>query len=60
MMRTYNGPANGKGAVSEWTSSGSAGTGRMLITESVQPMRISIQVDWVKPFVARNLNASCG
>jgi hypothetical protein len=40
MMRTDSGPANGKGAVSEWTSSGSAGTGRMLIPESVQPMRI--------------------
>jgi uncharacterized protein YndB with AHSA1/START domain len=56
MMRTYGGPANGKGAVSEWTSSGSAGSGRMLITESLRPTRVSIQVDWVRPFVARNLN----
>jgi uncharacterized protein YndB with AHSA1/START domain len=56
MMRTYSGSANGKGAVSEWTGSGSSGRGRMFITESLRPTRISIQVDWVKPFVARNMN----
>jgi uncharacterized protein YndB with AHSA1/START domain len=56
MMRTYSGPANGKGAVSEWTGSGSSGRGRMFITESLQPTKISIQVDWMKPFVARNIN----
>jgi len=28
----------------------------MLITDSVPSTRISIQADWVKPFVARNVN----
>jgi hypothetical protein len=56
MQRTYNGPANGKGAVSEWTGSGNSGGGRMLINESLPPKKVSIQVDWVKPFVARNVN----
>jgi hypothetical protein len=56
MKTTYSGPANGKGAVSEWIGSGRSGNGRMLITESLPPRKISIQVDWVKPFVARNLN----
>src|SRR3984885_16081879 len=56
MKRTYSGPANGKGAVSNWTGSGSSGRGRMLITESLPSTRISIQVDWVKLFVARNIN----
>jgi hypothetical protein len=28
----------------------------MLITESLPTRRISIQVDWAKPFVARNIN----
>jgi hypothetical protein len=32
------------------------GKGRMLITDSLPSSRISIQVDWVKPFVARNIN----
>jgi uncharacterized protein YndB with AHSA1/START domain len=56
MKRTYNGPEHGAGAVSEWTGSGSSGKGHMLITDSLPSTRISIQVDWVKPFVARNLN----
>jgi uncharacterized protein YndB with AHSA1/START domain len=56
MKRIYSGPSNGKGAVSEWTGSGSSGKGRMLITDSLPSSRIPIQVDWVKPFVARNIN----
>jgi uncharacterized protein YndB with AHSA1/START domain len=56
MSRTYSGPASGKGAVSDWTGSGSTGRGRMLITDSLPSTRISIQVDWVKPFAARNVN----
>ena len=56
MTRTYSGSRNGTGAECEWTSSGSAGKGRMLITESVPPTRISIGVDWMKPFVAHNAN----
>jgi uncharacterized protein YndB with AHSA1/START domain len=56
MTRTYSGPANGKGAVSNWTGSGSSGRGAMLITESAPPKKVCVQVDWVKPFVARNVN----
>ena len=56
MNRTYGGAANGKGAVSEWNSTGSAGKGRMSITESVPPSMISIKVDFVKPFEAHNIN----
>jgi Polyketide cyclase / dehydrase and lipid transport len=56
VTRTYSGPAHGAGAVSEWAGSGKAGRGRMLITESIPSTRISIQVDWVKPFAARNMN----
>jgi uncharacterized protein YndB with AHSA1/START domain len=56
MKRTYSGPPHGAGAVSEWQSSGSAGAGRMSITESAPPTRISIQTDFVKPFAAHNVN----
>ena len=56
MKRTYNGPEHGAGAVSEWTGSGGSGKEHMLITDSLPSTRISIQVDWVKPFVARNVN----
>ncbi len=56
MKRTYSGPAKGTGAVSQWTSSGSAGAGRMLITQSVPERTVSVQVDWLKPFATRNQN----
>jgi carbon monoxide dehydrogenase subunit G len=56
MRRTYSGAANGTSAVSEWVSSGSAGKGRMSIIESTPPRMISVQVDFVKPFEAHNIN----
>jgi uncharacterized protein YndB with AHSA1/START domain len=56
MKRTYSGPATGKGAVSDWVSNGRAGRGRMAIVESVPTSKISILVDFVKPFETHNLN----
>jgi uncharacterized protein YndB with AHSA1/START domain len=56
MRRTYSGSENGVGAISDWNSTGSAGKGRMEITESVAPRKISIKVDFVKPFAAHNIN----
>lgn len=56
MKRTYSGPEEGVGATSDWDSTGSAGKGRMAITESVPPKRISVKVDFVKPFEAHNVN----
>ncbi len=56
MKRTFGGSEKGEGAVSDWESSGSAGKGRMTITESVPSRKISVKVDFVKPFEAHNLN----
>jgi uncharacterized protein YndB with AHSA1/START domain len=56
IQRTYSGPASGAGAASEWTSSGKAGSGKMSITESVPPSRVVIDVHFVKPFAAHNVN----
>lgn len=56
MSRTYSGTPSGMGAVSEWRSSGSAGKGRMSIIESIPPHAVSVQVDFVKPFAAHNIN----
>ena len=44
------------GAMSEWQGSGSTGKGRMLITESVPNGRVTVAVDFVKPFQAHNIN----
>jgi uncharacterized protein YndB with AHSA1/START domain len=56
MKRTYSGSASGAGAVSEWVGTGSAGKGQMTIIESAPLRRIVVKVDFVKPFVAHNVN----
>jgi hypothetical protein len=56
MSRTFGGATSGVGAYSEWTSSGKAGNGRMEITESMVPVKITVEVDFIKPFVAHNVN----
>lgn len=56
VQKTYTGPASGVGAAAEWNGSGRAGAAKMLITESVVPSKVSVQVDWIKPFRAHNLN----
>jgi len=54
--RTFGPISSGKGATSEWVGSGSAGSGRMEITDSVAPSRVIVAVDFRKPFVAHNIN----
>jgi uncharacterized protein YndB with AHSA1/START domain len=54
MARTYSGPASGAGAVSNWTSSGSAGRGRMKMADSEPPWRVLVAVDFVKPMALHN------
>ncbi len=56
MQRSYSGAAAGVGAISDWASTGSAGQGRMRITAAVPPSRISVQVDFARPFEAHNVN----
>jgi uncharacterized protein YndB with AHSA1/START domain len=54
--RTFGGTVTGEGASSEWVSKGEAGCGRMEITESTAPSKITVTVDFVKPFEAHNVN----
>jgi uncharacterized protein YndB with AHSA1/START domain len=56
IQRTYSGPAAGVEAMPEWQGSGSTGAGRRSITESVPNIRVSVTVDFVKPFQAHNIN----
>jgi len=55
MTRTYSGSSSGAGAVSTWTSKGSAGRGSMTIT-AAEPLHVSVTVDFIKPFAAHNLH----
>jgi len=56
MERTFGGAASGQGAFSEWISQGKAGCGRMEITEATAPFKITVRVDFARPFKARNIN----
>jgi uncharacterized protein YndB with AHSA1/START domain len=55
MKRTYAGSAYGKGAVYAWDSSGKAGVGRMEIADTSPPSRVTIKLDFDKPFATHNI-----
>lgn len=55
MTRTHGGAAAGKGAVYAWKGNNKVGEGRMEILESVSPSRLSIQLDFLKPWEAHNV-----
>jgi uncharacterized protein YndB with AHSA1/START domain len=56
MKRIYSGEESGAGAVSDWQGTGNTGKGRMTITESTAPNKLVVRVDFVRPFVAHNVN----
>jgi carbon monoxide dehydrogenase subunit G len=55
MKRTLSGAANGKGAVYEWEGNKDIGKGRMEITDASPPSKVTIKLDFVKPFEAHNI-----
>lgn len=56
MTRTYSGAESGTGAVYEWAGNSKAGAGRMEITDTAPPARITIKLDFYKPFKAHNIS----
>lgn len=54
---SYSGPTSGKGAVYTWEGNKNVGQGRMEIAESVPPSKVTIMLDFVKPFEAHNIVA---
>jgi len=54
MKRIYSGPASGKSAVYAWDGNKNVGSGRMEILESTPPSRVSIKLDFSRPFEAHN------
>ncbi|HEX6317412.1 MAG TPA: SRPBCC family protein [Burkholderiales bacterium] len=54
MKRSFSGPAAGKGAVYAWEGNGEVGQGRMQIADAVAPSRVTLKLDFVKPFEAHN------
>jgi uncharacterized protein YndB with AHSA1/START domain len=50
LTRTYSGPDAGVGAVYEWIGNRKAGAGRMEITDAVEPSKVQIALQFLKPF----------
>ncbi len=49
MKRTFSGTASGKGAVYAWQGNNKVGEGRMEVTESSPPSKVTIKLDFLKP-----------
>ena len=54
MQRSYGGSPSGKGATYEWSGNSKVGAGHMEILE-VSPARVSIKLDFIKPFEGHNV-----
>ena len=55
MKRTLSGAPSGSGAVYEWDGNKEIGQGRMEIVESVPPSRVTLKLDFTRPFKGHNI-----
>jgi hypothetical protein len=54
MKKTFTGAASGKGAVYAWAGNSKAGEGRMEITGTSPRSKVTIKLDFLKPFKSHN------
>ena len=54
MKRTHSGAASGTGAAYAWAGNNQIGEGRMEIIESSPPSKVTLRMDFIKPFAAVN------
>jgi uncharacterized protein YndB with AHSA1/START domain len=54
MTRSMSGPETGVGAVYEWNGNKKVGQGRMEVIQIAPPSKITIKLDFFKPFEAHN------
>ena len=57
MHKSYSGSNVGVGAIYSWSGNRKAGEGRMEITEAVEPSKMSIALDFLKPFKSSSVTA---
>ncbi|MBK6750261.1 MAG: SRPBCC family protein [Pyrinomonadaceae bacterium] len=55
MKPTYAGPASGVGSSYSWVGNDDVGEGKMTITQSHPNEHIAIELEFIKPFAAKNL-----
>ncbi len=54
LKRSFSGPPAGQGAVYAWEGNKDVGKGRMEITDVQPASKLTIQLDFIEPFAARN------
>jgi uncharacterized protein YndB with AHSA1/START domain len=54
MKKTFAGPARGRHSSYAWDGNNKAGAGRMEITDTSAPTRLTITLDFTRPFKAHN------
>jgi hypothetical protein len=54
MKKTFSGASSGKGAVYAWAGNSKAGEGRMEITDASPGSKMTIKLDFLKPFEGHN------
>ncbi|MGI9648154.1 MAG: SRPBCC family protein [Acidimicrobiia bacterium] len=57
MAKSYDGPDAGVGASYSWKGNRKVGQGNMTITEANQPDHVALDLEFLKPFKARNKTA---
>jgi uncharacterized protein YndB with AHSA1/START domain len=55
MKRTYGAATAGKGATYAWDGNGNVGSGSMEILDAPAPSRVTIKLDFTRPFEAHNV-----
>jgi hypothetical protein len=55
MKRSFSGPESGKGAAYAWDGNKNVGSGRMEIIDASSPSKITIKLDFFKPFEGHNI-----
>jgi carbon monoxide dehydrogenase subunit G len=54
MKRTFSGSASGKGTAYAWQGNSKVGEGRMEIVDTSPPSKVTIKLDFLKPFEGHN------
>jgi hypothetical protein len=55
MTRSFSGAESGQGAIYAWEGNKNVGSGRMEILDAATPSKITIKLDFLKPFEAHNM-----
>jgi hypothetical protein len=55
MKRSVSGAPSGKGAIYEWDGNSAVGKGRIEITDTAPPSRVTIKLDMIKPMEGHNI-----